>query len=114
MPSFVGSGFESGELAPDATGFALCAAEPSFEDCPLVGFLALRGEAGAKTARSSGVSMACHWAPSKSGSPRPHCWLIWMLVDAGHRSHHPGMRRAIVSACEPGSGFGWNSRSDTP
>jgi len=23
-----------------------------------------------------------------------------------------GLRRAIVSACEPGSGFGWNSLSD--
>jgi hypothetical protein len=45
-PSFVGTGAESGELAPDVPGFGLCAAEPSFEDCLLVRFLALPGRGG--------------------------------------------------------------------
>jgi hypothetical protein len=46
VPSFVGIGAESAELAPDSPGFGLCAAEPSLEDRPPVRRLALRAHVG--------------------------------------------------------------------
>ena len=113
-PSFVGIGAESAELAPDPTGFSLCAAEPSLEDCPLVRLLALPGRGGCE---DGAQQRGQHGLPLSAVEVRQPLAPLLANLDARRRGAPfppSGHEAAIVSACEPGSGVGRNSLSDTP
>jgi hypothetical protein len=113
VPSFAGIGAEFAEFAPDSLGFGFCATEPPFEGCSLVRFLALPRRGGredrAQQRGQDGLPL---------GAVEVRQPLSPLLADLDARGRGapfppPGMRRAIVSACEPGSGFVWNNFRDT-